>query len=69
MKRKFFNIISLLSAYAVIAVLLSACVTGSGQKQQMGTILGAGIGGLAGSNVGKGDGQLVAVAVGTLAGA
>jgi surface antigen len=69
MQRKFFNIISLLSIYAVIAVVMSACVTGSGQKQQMGTILGAGIGGLAGSHVGGGEGRLVAVAAGTLAGA
>ncbi len=69
MTRKFFNIMSMASAYVVIAVIMSACVTGSGQKQQVGTLLGAGIGGLAGSHVGKGDGQLVAVAAGTIVGA
>lgn len=69
MKRRFLNVVSMMSAYVVVAVVMSACVTGSGQKQQVGTILGAGLGGLAGSHVGKGDGQLVAVAAGTIAGA
>lgn len=38
-------------------------------KQSIGTLLGAGVGALAGSKIGKGDGRLAAVAVGTLAGA
>ena len=52
---------------AVLVTALAAC--SGGEKQQMGTVLGAGIGALAGSQVGKGKGKLVAVAVGTLAGA
>jgi surface antigen len=63
------HIFSKLSVIALSAILLSACVTGAGQKQGAGMLLGAGIGGLAGSHIGGGDGQLVAVAAGTLAGA
>lgn len=57
-------------AAAVIGLsLLAACTQDSGQKQTVGTLLGAGIGALAGSHVGSGKGQLVGVALGTLAGA
>jgi surface antigen len=56
---------------AAIAVagglMLGACQQG-GEKQSMGTLLGAAGGALAGSQVGKGRGTLVAVAVGTLLG-
>lgn len=68
-----------LSALAVVAALsLSACTTStspysstlsSGPKQTAGTITGAVIGGVAGSQFGKGDGKLAAVGIGTLAGA
>ncbi len=53
---------------AVAAVILAGC-EGTGQKQQMGTIIGAGLGALAGSQIGHGKGQLAAVAIGTLIGA
>ena len=53
---------------AVVAVAALAGCSG-GEKQKMGTMLGAGLGALAGAHVGKGKGKLVAVAVGTLAGA
>lgn len=49
--------------------LLSACAQDAGQKQQVGTLLGAGLGALAGSQFGGGKGRLTAVALGTLAGA
>jgi surface antigen len=52
-----------------IAVILGACSGNQGQKQTGGTLLGAGLGALAGSQVGSGKGQLVAVAIGALAGA
>lgn len=48
---------------------LVACVNETGQKQTIGTILGGGLGAIAGSNVGSGKGQLAAVAIGTLLGA
>jgi|TARA_B100002003_G_scaffold242391_1_gene265323 surface antigen len=51
------------------ALLLSACITPGAEKQGAGTLLGAVGGALAGSKVGKGRGQLVAVAAGTLLGA
>ncbi len=56
-------------AAAVATALLAGCVTDGNQKEMAGTLLGAGLGGLAGSKIGGGKGQLAAVAVGTLAGA
>ncbi|MDA0654099.1 MAG: RT0821/Lpp0805 family surface protein [Proteobacteria bacterium] len=47
---------------------LAAC-GGAGEDQQMGTLLGAVVGGLAGAQVGEGDGQLLAVGVGAVLGA
>ena len=38
-------------------------------KEQMGTLTGAAVGGLAGSQIGEGKGQLAATAIGVLAGA
>lgn len=49
-------------------VFLSAC-TNTGPKQTGGTLLGGISGALLGSTIGKGNGKLVAVALGTLAGA
>lgn len=53
----------------VIAGLLGACATDSGQKQNVGTLLGGVGGAVAGSQFGSGTGQLVGVAAGTLIGA
>jgi surface antigen len=55
---------------AVAALLLTGC-TGSdyGGKQTVGTLAGAGAGGLLGAQIGKGKGQLAATAAGTLLGA
>ncbi|MSO74770.1 MAG: glycine zipper 2TM domain-containing protein [Alphaproteobacteria bacterium] len=47
---------------------LSACQQ-QGPKQTIGTLGGAALGGLAGSQIGKGKGQLVAVGAGVLLGA
>jgi surface antigen len=52
----------------VAAAFLSACQD-VGTKQTIGTLLGAGAGGLVGSQIGSGRGQLAAVAAGTLIGA
>ena len=52
----------------ISTIFLAGCIEG-GQKQQMGTIVGAGLGALAGSQIGHGKGQLAAVAIGTLIGA
>ncbi len=57
-----------LAATAAAMLALGGCVSG-GQKEIAGTLLGAVGGGLAGSQVGKGSGQLAAVGVGTLLGA
>lgn len=62
--------------YAKVAVIglvvaglgLSACQQ-QGPKQTIGTLGGAAVGGLAGSQIGKGKGQLVAVGAGVLLGA
>jgi surface antigen len=53
----------------LLAVALSACQTTGGQKQTGGTLLGAGLGALAGSQIGSGRGKLAAVAIGALGGA
>ncbi len=49
-------------------VSLAACVTDAGEKQTLGTLIGAGLGGLAGSQIGSGTGQLAAVGAGVLLG-
>jgi len=59
----------ILTATTLAAVLLAGCVTPNNQKQVGGTFVGAGLGALAGSQIGGGRGQLAAVAIGTLAGA
>lgn len=60
------------AAMAMAAVLslglLSGCVGDQGNKQTMGTLLGAGLGGFAGSKIGGGKGQLAATAAGVLLG-
>jgi surface antigen len=54
----------------ILIIMLSACAEyQNDQKQTIGTILGAGIGALAGSQMGKGKGKLVTVALGALGGA
>ena len=59
-----------LTAAAVVAVALVGCESAQNNpKQSIGTLLGAGLGALAGSQIGSGKGQLAAVAVGALAGA
>jgi len=53
-----------------LAAFLAACAENqTGQKQTLGTIIGAGLGALAGSQVGSGKGKLAAVAIGALGGA
>lgn len=54
---------------AVMTLFLGSCVQDSGPKEGMGTLIGAGLGALAGSQIGDGKGQLAAVAIGALAGA
>jgi surface antigen len=54
---------------AVVAVSLVGCqATGQGEKEMGGTLVGAGLGGLAGSAIGSGTGQLAAVGAGVLLG-
>lgn len=60
--------ISNISAMALVTVLLAGCVTEGKEKQLVGSLLGAGLGGFAGSKIGGGKGQLAAVAIGTLLG-
>ncbi|CCQ73991.1 RT0821/Lpp0805 family surface protein [Magnetospira sp. QH-2] len=52
-------------------LLVSGCVTDAqnNPNKTMGTLLGAGLGALAGSQIGGGKGNMAAIAVGTLAGA
>lgn len=58
------------AAVALLGAVLTGCgAHGYGNKQAGGTLVGAGLGALAGSQIGGGRGQLAAVAIGTLAGA
>ena len=63
--------IHLKRAFCVVSVvgglLLSGCE--GGPKQQIGTLLGAGVGAVAGTAIGDGRGQKLAIAAGTLLGA
>ena len=59
--------VALVAAFMSVS-MLSGCVTDQNSKQLVGSLIGAGLGGWGGSKVGKGKGQLAAVAVGALAG-
>ncbi|HEX9569060.1 MAG TPA: RT0821/Lpp0805 family surface protein [Rhodospirillales bacterium] len=59
-----------ISVATLVAVPLVACEgMQDNPKQTAGTLVGAGLGALAGSQIGSGKGQLAAVAIGALAGA
>ena len=53
----------------VAGALLMGCADSSGNKEALGTLIGAGLGAWAGSTIGHGDGRVVATAVGTMVGA
>ncbi len=59
----------LLIIVTICTLSIAGCSPYAGQKEQTGTLLGAGAGALLGSHIGSGKGSLVAVAIGTLAGA
>lgn len=63
MKRQLMKVLAVMLA----SVLLAGC--GQVAKEEVGAIIGAGLGGLAGSFIGDGGGKLVAVGVGTMLGA
>ena len=54
---------------AALALAGAGCTAKVGDKEAVGTLLGAAAGGLAGSQVGKGSGKLLATGVGTFLGA
>lgn len=58
-----------ITTLALAASLLGACANDVGVKQAGGGLLGAGAGGLVGSQFGHGSGKLAATAIGTLLGA
>ena len=59
----------LVAISAMLAMLgLAGCDSMGGPKQTGGTLVGAGTGALIGSQIGKGDTRLAAVAIGTLLG-
>ena len=64
------SVFTRLAAMLMVAVIATGCVTGEPMNKQTGaTIIGAGVGGLAGSQFGNGRGQLAAVTAGALLGA
>ena len=63
------NITRITSA-ALVVLSLSACAElQNNPKRSLGTLLGAGLGALAGSQIGGGTGRLAAIAIGALGGA
>ncbi len=60
--------LKLLSLLILSSFALMACTQTTGNKELMGTIGGAAVGGLAGAQFGKGKGQLVGVGLGALLG-
>ena len=62
--------VSRLAIVVTLMGLVAACAdTQNNPKQAVGTLVGAGLGALLGSNVGGGKGKLAAVAIGALGGA
>lgn len=57
------------TAVTMLTLFSAGCANNMGQKEGIGTILGAAGGGLLGSQFGSGSGQLAATAAGTLLGA
>ncbi|MGB0551421.1 MAG: RT0821/Lpp0805 family surface protein [Alphaproteobacteria bacterium] len=58
------------TAVVMVTTLLGACAErGVGQKEGIGTVIGAGLGALAGSQIGGGKGKMAAAAIGALLGA
>ena len=57
-----------LLAVSLAAVMLAGC-GGNAAKEELGAVIGAGLGGVAGSFIGDGGGRLVAVGIGTMLGA
>lgn len=61
---------ALMIATLAAGFALSGCAAdGRGNKEGLGTLLGAAAGAWAGSSIGKGDGKIVATAMGTMLGA
>ena len=61
---------NILVAFTCTAALsLMGCIATTGEKQTLGTVIGAVAGGVAGAQVGKGNGQLIATGAGVLLGA
>jgi surface antigen len=58
-----------LTTALIASLALAGCADSTGPKQGVGTLGGAVLGGLAGSQIGGGKGQMVAIGVGTLLGA
>lgn len=58
------------AAILLVSIAVGGCQSSmqDNPKQTLGTIVGAGLGGLIGAGVGSGKGQLAAVAIGVLAG-
>lgn len=59
----------LLVVVSMLVFLLTGCTQHMGPKEGTGALLGATAGAIAGSNIGKGKGNIAAIAIGALAGA
>ena len=64
-----FSTHAILAGALLAAVPLAGCTSDAGPNQTGGTLVGAGLGALVGSQFGHGEGRLAMTAIGTLAGA
>lgn len=62
------SLTKIISVVLAAGLMLAGCADGSGQKQTGGALIGAGLGGLLGSQFGHGSGKLAATALGVVAG-
>lgn len=60
---------AIIAAMIASTLALSGCTSDAGPNQTGGALIGAGLGGLLGSQFGRGEGRLAMTALGTLAGA
>lgn len=58
-----------IALFIILTLFVTSCTQHYGPKESTGTLLGATAGAIVGSNIGKGKGNIAAIAIGTLAGA
>lgn len=66
---RFSSVVKPVMALSMVMVFAAACTSSPGTKETVGTVGGAAVGAVLGSQIGGGSGRIVATALGTLGGA